>query len=257
MMDLKYFEKEYKIHVYETGPDGKINLYSFFDFFQDMASEHAVRLGFGRDYLLKENHIWVLSRIYAVITEWPVWEDTIVIRTWHKGTDKLFGIRDFEVFYPDGRRIASAASSWLIIDRETKKLQRPDKILTNPSGLYPVNALPRNAAKLEKSSDGGVISPGFKVKISDLDINLHTNNVRYLKWVTDTYDLDFSIKNVACSAEINYLAESVYDDEISIQTSAEKNDNNVYDHSIFRKNDNRELCRIRLVWKEGKKPKVN
>ena len=158
--------------------------------------------GLGGDQLLKENNIWVLSRIYAVITEWPLWGDKIIIRTWHKGTDKLFGIRDFEVYYPDGRRIASATSSWLIIDRETKKLQRPDKILTNPSGINPVNALTRNAAKLEKSSEGGLISPGFKVKISDLDINLHTNNVRYLKWVSDNYDLDFSMKNVACSAEI-------------------------------------------------------
>ena len=30
----------------------------------------------------------------------------------------------------------------------------------------------------------------FRVKVSDLDVNLHTNNVRYIKWVTDTYDLD-------------------------------------------------------------------
>ena len=89
--------------------------------------------------------------------------------------------------------------------------------------MHPGNALPRNATKLEKAADEGIISPGFRVKISDLDINLHTNNARYLKWVTDTYDLDFSMKNVPCSAEINYLAESVYDDEIYIQTSAGEN----------------------------------
>ncbi len=87
-------------------------------------------------------------------------------------------MRDFEVFFPDGRNIASAASSWLIIDRETKKIQRPDKVLTSLSDMAPRNALPRNAAKLEKATDEGVISPGFKVKVSDLDINLHTNNVQ-------------------------------------------------------------------------------
>ncbi len=67
-MNLQHFEKEYRIHVYETGPDGKINLYSLFDFLQDMASEHAVRLGFGRNDLMKENHLWVLSRMYVVIS---------------------------------------------------------------------------------------------------------------------------------------------------------------------------------------------
>jgi medium-chain acyl-[acyl-carrier-protein] hydrolase len=256
-MESGLFEKEYKIHVYETGPDGRLALHSLFDFLQDIASEHAVRLGFGRDDLMKENSFWVLSRIYAVIVRWPQWEDTIVIRTWHKGTDKIFGMRDFEVYFPDGRQVASAASSWLIVDLVTKKIQRPEKILTNLSDKPPKNALPRNAARLEQAGEDGLLSADFRVRISDLDINQHTNNVRYLKWVTDTYDLDFSLKNVPWSAEINYLAESVYNDEITIRKSVDKNDKSVHDHSIFRKNDNRELCRIRICWKDNTKTKGN
>ena len=54
-MDPRLFEKEYRVHVYETGPDGKLNLYSFFDYLQDIASDHAVRLGYGRDDLMKSN----------------------------------------------------------------------------------------------------------------------------------------------------------------------------------------------------------
>jgi acyl-ACP thioesterase len=257
MMELQYFEKDYKIHVYETGPDGKLNLFSFFNFLQDMASEHAVRLGFGRDDLMKENHFWVLSRIYAVIEEWPEWEDSIIVRTWHKGTDMLFGMRDFDVSFPDGRHIASATSSWLIVDRNTKKIQRPDKILSKLTGNPPADALPRNAAKLTQASEDGIYHPVFSVKVSDLDVNLHTNNVRYIKWITDTYDLNFSMSHVPDSAEINYLAESVYDDEITIRTSNGRGDNSFYDHSIFRKNDNKELCRIRLLWKDSTNAKVN
>jgi hypothetical protein len=43
-MDLLQFEKEYRVHVYETGPDGKLNLYSLFNYMQDIASDHAVNL---------------------------------------------------------------------------------------------------------------------------------------------------------------------------------------------------------------------
>lgn len=71
----------------------------------------------------------------------------------------------------------------------------------------------------------------------------------YLKWGYDTYNLDFIMKNDPQSAEINYLAESIFDDEIFIRTSAEIGSN--YNHSIFLTNDNKELCRIRLGWKEG------
>jgi len=73
MMELLQFEKEYRVHVYETGPDGKLNLYSLFNYMQDIASDHAVKLGFGRDDLLRDNRFWVLSRVFAVIKEWPVW----------------------------------------------------------------------------------------------------------------------------------------------------------------------------------------
>jgi medium-chain acyl-[acyl-carrier-protein] hydrolase len=250
-MEPLLFEKEYCVHVYETGPDGKLNIYSLFNFLQDIASEHAVKLGFGRDDLMRDNRFWVLSRMYAVITLWPLWEDTIIVKTWPNGTDKLFAIRNYEVNFPDGRKIASGVSSWLILDRTTKKVQRPDSILTryNPN-LQLMNSSIRNPVKLEPASDDGSYSHRFNVKLSDLDVNLHTNNVQYLKWVSDIYGLDFVMKNFPQSVEINYLAESLFGDEINIRTSKESANGSFYNHSIIRVEDNKELCRIRIEWGE-------
>jgi hypothetical protein len=73
----------------------------------------------------------------------------------------------------------------------------------------------------------------------------------YLKWVSDSYDLGFIMNNDPQSAEINYLAESIFDEEIMIKTSVEND--SFYNHSIFRINDNKELCRIRIEWKKGLK----
>ena len=253
-MDLLHFEKDYRVHVYETRPDGKLNLYSLFNYMQDIASDHAVKLGFGRDDLMRDNSFWVLSRIYAVINEWPVWEDSIIVKTWPNGTDKLFALRNYEVKYTDGRHIASGTSSWLILDRTTKKVQRPDYILTQyNSDLHPESSPIRNATKIEPAAENGHISPIFRIKVSDLDVNLHTNNVRYLKWVSDSYNLDFIMNNDPQSAEINYLAESRFDEEIIIRTSVENENNCFYNHSIFRTNDNKELCRIRIEWEKGNK----
>jgi acyl-ACP thioesterase len=251
-MDILQFEKEYRVHVYETGPDGKLNLYSLFNYMQDIASDHAIKLGFGRDDLMRDNRFWVLSRIYAVINKWPMWEDSIILRTWPNGTDKLFALRNYEVKYPDGRHIASGTSSWLILDRTTKKVQRPDSILSqyNPD-LRTESSPVRYATKIDPASESGHVSPIFRIKVSDLDINLHTNNVMYLKWVCDSYDLGFVMKNDPQSAEINYLAESRFDEEIMIKTSVENEHDTFYNHSIFRISDNKELCRIRIEWKNG------
>jgi medium-chain acyl-[acyl-carrier-protein] hydrolase len=251
-MESLQFEKEYSVHVYETGPNGKLNLYSLFNYMQDIASDHAVKLGFGRDDLMRDNRFWVLSRMYATINEWPLWGDILIVRTWPNGTDKLFALRNYEVKYQDGRHIASGTSSWLILDRTSKKVQRPDSILTqyNPN-IHQEGSSIRSASKLEAASEDGIMSPGYRIKVSDLDVNLHVNNVRYLKWISDIYDLDFIMKNVPQSAEINYLAESLYDQEIMIRTSQDKDNGSFYNHSIFRINDNKEICRIRIEWKEG------
>ena len=253
-MDLLQFEKEYRVHVYETGPDGKLNLYSLFNYMQDIASDHAIKLGFGRDDLMRDNRFWVLSRIYAEINKWPLWEDSIILKTWPNGTDKLFALRNYEVRYSDGRHIASGSSSWLILDHTTKKVQRPDSILSqyNPN-LHTENSPIRYATKIDAAAENGRLTPLFRIKVSDLDVNLHTNNVRYLKWVSDSYDLDFVMNNNPQSAEINYLAESRFGEEIMIRTSVENENGTFHNHSIFRINDNKELCRIRIEWKKGNK----
>lgn len=257
-MEYPRLEKSYTVHVYETGPDGRLNLHSLFDYLQDIASDHAVQLGFGRDDLMKQNHFWVLSRIYAEISTWPSWGDTIIVKTWPRGTDRLFAIRDFEVCYPDERSVARATSSWLIIDLDTKRIQRPDNNLSRLNSELPGDkALPRNAMKLEPA-DGNVRNTlPFQVAISDLDINLHTNMSRYFKWVTDSYDLDFILNNVPLSAEINYLAESHFNESIAITVSEESNDSNVFNHSIMRTSDNTELCRVRISWGKNHMQQIN
>lgn len=251
-MELMILEKEYSIHVYETGPDGKLNLYSLFDYLQDIASDHAVKLGYGRDALMKRNHYWVLSRIYAVIHEWPSWGDTILVRTWPKGTESVFALRDYEAFFPDGRPVASATSSWLIVDQTKRRIQRPDTELSKyNTGILHKDSLPRNAAKLEPASENGRTASSFSVRVSDLDVNHHTNNVKYIKWVTDSLDLDFVMNNILCSAEINYLAESRYGHNIVIRVSEDKDNENVLNSSVLRIPDKTELCRIRIGWKNN------
>ncbi|HQG62878.1 MAG TPA: thioesterase, partial [Bacteroidales bacterium] len=95
-------------------------------------------------------------------------------------------------------------------------------------------------------------SPAFRVSVNDLDVNLHTNNVNYLRWICNTFDLNFIMNHYPSSVEINYLAESVFGDEIIIRTSWDEENESCFNHSVFRLNDDKELCRVRLCWKNKK-----
>ena len=242
------FEKEYEIPVYDTGPDGKLCLHSLLNYLQDIASEHAELLNFGREDLLKANHFWVLSRMAVKIESLPEWRETIIVRTWPRGTDKLFALRDYEVSYKDGRPVASGTSSWLIVDIKSKRVQRPEEHLSRfKNETSTMSPFGRNAGKVEIPDNNGNESTMFKVRVSDLDLNLHTNNVKYIKWITDNYSLDFIMKHYPGEVEINYLAESVFGEDVMIRTFQQNNENTIC-HSVVRLNDNRELARMSIAW---------
>jgi medium-chain acyl-[acyl-carrier-protein] hydrolase len=247
-MEAFQFEKEYKIPVYDTGPDGKLCLYSLLNYLQDIASEHAELLNFGREDLLKANHFWVLSRLAVRIEAWPEWRESIIVRTWPRGTDKLFALRDYEVLYKNGRHIASGTSSWLIVDMRSKRIQRPEEHLSRfKNETSTRSSFGRNAEKIEIQDNKGNDDTLFTIKVSDLDLNLHTNNVKYIKWITDSYNLDFMMKHYPEEVEINYLAESVFGEEVMIRTYPGKVDD-TFCHSVIRVNDNRELARMSIKW---------
>ncbi len=249
-MEKLHFTKDYSVHVYETGPDGKITLHALCNFLQDIASDHAEKLGFGKEDLLRENQFWVLSRLAVEMYKWPEWGSDVSIRTWTRGTERIFSLRDFEIISRDGSRIAAASSSWLMLDLDTKRIKRPGTLITRYNYDYvPDGVLGRNALKIESPGDNLVTSNILKVSMSELDVNRHVNNVTYIKWATDVYDLDFRLSHQPVSAEINYIAESRLYDEIGVKTEALDPLKTSFFHSVSRISDNTELCRIKIDWK--------
>ena len=63
------YRKEYPVNFYEVGIDEKLIPFSLFNYFQDIAAEHAVNLGFGREDLIKMNKFWILSRMAMEVKE--------------------------------------------------------------------------------------------------------------------------------------------------------------------------------------------
>jgi acyl-ACP thioesterase len=248
-MDNIRYEKQYRLPVYDIGPDGRLAPHALFNYLQDIASDHAVRLRFGKDDLMKENRFWVLSRITAEISYWPGWDESLTVRTWPRGTDGLFAIRDFKVTTSEGRIIASASSSWLVVDRTTRRVQRPDTLLSKYNFETPAeSSLGKNAEKIPGIEGTEERSDPFAVKTSELDVNLHTNNVMYIKWAMDAFPMDFRMENLPARITVNYLAESRRDDQVVVITIKDKNNDSACNQSVLRNVDNTELCRIRTEW---------
>jgi medium-chain acyl-[acyl-carrier-protein] hydrolase len=251
------FEKSCKIPVYDTDFRGRLYLHSLLNYIQDIASEHAELLSFGRDDLHRSNQFWILSRIYVSIVRMPEWGEEIVLKTWPRGTEGLFALRDIVISDARGEKIAGATTSWVVVDITTRRPCRPGSLLQGLNHEFPsAMALERNAGKLEPVEAGEPGRYQIAVKPSDLDVNLHVNNVKYVQWVYDSMALKFLKENDPRSVEVNFLAESVDGDKMEIRTAGHRNENNCLHHSVIRQDDSRELCRILICWNPVANEKV-
>lgn len=253
-MEKIIFEKEYEVRAFDSNCSGKLSLTALFSFLQDIAGHHAAILGFGRDDLLKSKHFWMLSRILCKLNRDPLWNEVLKIRTWPTGSEGVFAIRNLQILDSDNTIIVEASSSWIIVDSNSRRPLRPGPIINKLN--YDID-LPefkcRKAEKLPPVGENTYLSQVSPVRYSDLDINMHVNNARYLQWVTDTYPLDFLINNDPREIEINYLAEAIPGDEYVV--SAEEKDNIFY-HSVIKDNKKREACRVRIEWQACEDAKV-
>ena len=101
--------------------------------------------------------------------------------------------------------MVSGASAWLVLDSNTRKPQRLERILAGIGATPSDRALDRDPGKLPAPE---INQPGLNIKVrySDIDVNGHVNSARYLGWLMDTYPLEWHRTNRLATVEVNYLA---------------------------------------------------
>ncbi len=248
------YERKYPVNIFNTDLNGRLSPGALFSFFEDLAGRHAAELGWGRDDLMASGgYFWALSRMIVKIEHLPKVWDEVTLRTWPRGTESIFALRDLEMYDESGTKIVGASSSWVIVDYSTRKAQRPDKALSTLNLDFPEQrATGTNARKVPPLPAGDHRLTRLKVKIDDIDVNRHVNNARYVHWAVNCYDPEFISLHTPDTIEANYLLEGHHDEMINILTAPCEGEENAYIHSVTRESDGAELCRLRMSWKENR-----
>lgn len=246
------FERKYPVNIFNTDLTGKLSPGSLFSFFEDIAGRHASVLGLGRDNLMSGGNFWALSRMMVKIERLPDAMEEITLRTWPRGTDYIYALRDFEMYDEQGKILAAATSSWIIVDYSSRKVQRPDKTLSLLNTDFPEKrAVGTNARKISPLPSDCRTVTSMQVRTEDMDVNMHVNNARYVTWVINSYPAGHIISHSPAIIEANYLAEGHIDEKVNIITAESTDQPASFLHSVMRENDNAEICRIRIVWREN------
>ncbi len=200
-----------EVGSYQVHPDGKISLTSLADLLQEIAWRHADSADFGRN-LVDMNLMWALSRLEIKVEKFPKWGQSIQLFTGGRGADKLFAFREFLVLDQNDQVLARGMSSWLLLNSETKRIQKPESVL--PAVLFDTKMKPEWQPSKILVSGELIASEEVKVRLSDLDLNDHVNNTSYIRWVENLlFDQGIRPDSIA----INYLSECVGGDIVLLK----------------------------------------
>lgn len=193
----------------------------------------------GRDVLQKKyGIIWVLNRVKGEVIRYPMFKEEITIETWPEPPEKVQFNRNFLVYDKDGNIIVRAFSQWVVIDFITRKLRRSSIIEEEFPKVDRERAIDCTQGKIKPS---GKLNLSYKktVGYSDIDINEHLNNAKYIDYIMDCFSLENHKKYSVKSIDIDYMHEALPGETIQLYTDTEDaKDNLVYIEGI---NENTKL----------------
>ena len=238
------YKKSYIISSFQVDIQQKLRIRSLFNLFQDLADEHAEKIGVGYTYCSQNNIGWVGGAYHLKINRLPTWGEEISIDTWPSGTTAACGIRDFLMKDKSGHILVNATSQWVLID--TKRFRPipvakhlPHYELTDDHAL--VSAFDKICLP-----DGDVSKTlSFPVHADDIDLNHHVNNALYPTWVLDSFDDEFRSTHYPTELQITFKRSAKFGDTILLNAYHKK------DQTIATLTDtdgNTEFARVLMIW---------
>ncbi|MDR2516926.1 MAG: acyl-ACP thioesterase [Spirochaetaceae bacterium] len=199
------WQEDFPVRWRDVDRAGRLTLASTMEVFQEAAISHAEELGAGRAVMLADRQGWVLSRMSVVMDARPRWGDGLTVRTWPRGTDRLFAVRDYDIM-AGGGAIIRGRSGWLILDLDRRRPLRPQSVVDKMPANEGRDALSGTPAGLE-ARDGLAKTAERTARYSDIDFNGHMNNTRYISWLQDLAPPELLENAARLRLDVNYLAE--------------------------------------------------
>lgn len=213
MSDNNIYSQDYKVNYYEIDGNRKATPSSIIQYIEDVSMGHSIQIGYGLDTLSKDNLCWIVNKWHVVMDRYPIWNEKITFDTWVCDYKRIFAKRDYRLKDNKGNVIGRMTARWIFFDYEKRK---PVSILPEIKegyGTVKYNAVEDDFKKIILP-DKWDYEKKIDVRRSDIDMNLHVNNIKYLEWVNDTVPEDIYNNRELKEFEIIYNKESNLDADI-------------------------------------------
>ena len=188
---------------------------------QEMAYDHSAILGAGHPLLKSMNLAFAITRSELHMDKYPMIGEKVVCHTWPAPVMKWMFPRYFVFENESGEQLGYAATIWVLMDLAERKMVAP-AALPSPiptSDKKPPLRLPGKAASLTGEGAAREYLPGY----SELDVNGHVNNTRYISWMCDALGSALLTDHAVKSLIVNYAHELLPGQSIALRSETEGN----------------------------------
>lgn len=225
----------------------KAFLPSIINYFTDLATFQASKIGLDVDTLKSIHRGWVLCQWDIDIFRLPTFSETISVTTIPYSYKKFFAYRVFQIKDSKNDILVEGKSSWMYLDLEKRRPIRLSYDDLKPFGVKEGDNEVIDVIKpIKLNSPSKECS--FDVRYTDIDTNNHVNNSRYLTWALETLDIEFLKYHIPKNVKILYSKEKRYGGNITSSLETINLEDNIKTlHHIVCEN-NTHLCDIEILW---------
>ena len=195
---------------------GRCKPSSLLRFAQDAAEEHCLLLGADWNTMAKKNYFWAVIRQRLEISRLPQTHETVTVKTWPMPTTRVAYPRATEGFDEAGNSLFKIISVWVIMDMTSRAMVLPGKSGVDVAGITYGTELKAPGGLPAGTAEQEVLRT---VSYSDLDINGHMNNTRYLDWLCDLLPAAFHKDHPLKAVTVCYMSEAKEDQQLRLGIS--------------------------------------
>jgi medium-chain acyl-[acyl-carrier-protein] hydrolase len=208
-----YFEQTYVLRVENVDANGEWRIGEIFCAMQAVAEGQSVLFSLGLEAMHAHNLAWVVTRARLTLARALRLGETVTMRTWPAQPKHMFFPRYFQLFAQD-EPVGSAVMLYVQLDLSTRRMGKPwlgghvAPVCDLPPPLPLPGGIPALAAPARVTER--------VANYSDLDINGHVNNARYLDWFFDCFPMEHHRARRLTDVLIHYEREITPDETTSL-----------------------------------------
>ncbi len=176
------FRKQFTLEAIHTDCHGVLLPSALLYFVQEAAGAHCQVLNVSWEALQQKNLFWAILRHRIQVNRMPREGETITLETWPMPTTRTAYPRSVIAWDAQGSELFRTVGLWVLMDPESRSMVLPRK-----SGVEVVGILRGTELTAPGSLVPGTLERSHRRRVcfTDLDINGHMNNTRYLDWIWD------------------------------------------------------------------------